>query len=67
MTPIEEIYLKYIFGINNLSNRELSSISTEMYLLSLALYLKNLTGDPRSLKDLKTILQQEFHLYGRHY
>jgi len=66
MNPIEEIYSKYILGLNTLSRRELNNISAELYLLGLALYLKNLTKDPRSLYQLKEIIQEEFNLYGRY-
>ena len=65
---IINLYNKLVFNYNKLNTNELYNLNTELYLLSLSLYLKNLTKDPRSIYQLKEILQEEFKdsLYGRH-
>lgn len=66
---ILNIYTKIIFNYNKLSSTELHNLNKELYILSLALYLKNLTKDSRSIYQLKDILQEEYKdsIYGRYY
>jgi hypothetical protein len=62
MSEIEILYYNYLKAIP--SGRETKRILIELQLMGLALYLKNLTSDPRSLNELKEIIQEEYNLYG---
>lgn len=64
MTPIETIYIKYLKEVTSVSYRDSNRMLFQLQLLGYALYLKNLTKDPRTLEELKVILQEEFNLYG---
>jgi hypothetical protein len=52
-------YNKLIFNYNKLSQYEFNKLYQELNLLTLSMYLKNLTKDKRTIYQLKEILQQE--------
>jgi hypothetical protein len=64
MSSIEIIYNKLILDIHKLSYKDINIRLNNLYLLSLSLYLKNLTKDNRSLEELKQIIIEEFQLDG---
>ena len=59
---IFKLYNDIIFNYTNTSN--INRLIYKLNLLSLALYLKNLTKDNRSLPQLAQIIKEEYKLYG---
>ncbi len=62
--PIIDTYNNLIFNYNTLSYSSISRLHLELTLLSYSLYLKNILKDPRSIVEIKDILQEEL-LHGR--
>ena len=57
---IFKLYNKIIFNYSNTSN--INRLIYNLNLLSLALYLKNLTKDKRNLSQLAQIIKEEYKL-----
>jgi hypothetical protein len=57
---IYQLYNKIIFNYSNTNN--INKLIYNLNLLSLALYLKNLTKDNRNLSQLAQIIKEEYKI-----